>query len=417
MECRNADLVEYSPLLTRLLNCNSAPLLLGAGQTAKGAGMYMTKYMTKETFAIAAALSVLIDARKHIDEYPSCAEDSGAATRTGKHFLQRVLTSATRELAPTQAAALALNIPSADHSHSFVNAYVWDAVRLTQVLQNGGRLLSDHLPTHAECKETLPQKAEKANTTNDTDDEHGQDEDSDDGEDAEDPSEKLSAGRYGVAAIYKNADGDNVAAAQAEHYAYRDHALKDISLDEFIMSMHLDKKPKDVEDAPPEFRQGAGRPRTPTYSLLPPHPLFECYVIKEKYKYDVPILVGDPPPRAPVHRSGQKLSNSKQRKIIEHARYFATLFIPWCADGPVIDTSPAAWNHFMDGLAFSAALPTNGTTASNFSEEDRLIAEGRLWRIEQVGNALLMNTSRAKLMSLWRSRNRKMWDVSGTTPC
>ena len=40
MSCRNASLIEFSPVLTHLLNCNTAPLLLGAGQTARGAGLY-----------------------------------------------------------------------------------------------------------------------------------------------------------------------------------------------------------------------------------------------------------------------------------------------------------------------------------------------------------------------------------------
>ena len=48
MPCRNASLIEFSPVMTRLLNCNTAPLLLGAGQSAKGAGLYMCKYMIKD---------------------------------------------------------------------------------------------------------------------------------------------------------------------------------------------------------------------------------------------------------------------------------------------------------------------------------------------------------------------------------
>ena len=37
MPCRNADLVEFNSTLTGLVRCNTAPLLLGAGQAAKAA--------------------------------------------------------------------------------------------------------------------------------------------------------------------------------------------------------------------------------------------------------------------------------------------------------------------------------------------------------------------------------------------
>ena len=109
----------------------------------------MCKYMVKEAYALAASLSVLLDARKHIEAYPSKADDSGATGRTSKHFLQRVLNSTTAELAPTQAAAIVLGIPSQGHSHAFVFACAWDAARLTDILSHGGAFLSDAVPAPA----------------------------------------------------------------------------------------------------------------------------------------------------------------------------------------------------------------------------------------------------------------------------
>ena len=105
--------------------------------------MYMVKYMVKDAYALAASLSVLADARRHIEEYPSYADDARTAARCTRHFLQRVINAGATELAPTQAAAIVLGVSSSGHSHSFVNAYVWDAVRLLGVVQNGGSLLSD----------------------------------------------------------------------------------------------------------------------------------------------------------------------------------------------------------------------------------------------------------------------------------
>eukprot|EP00959_Pyramimonas_sp_CCMP1952_P392290 8220317-Pyramimonas_sp.AAC.1 len=93
--------------------------------------------MVKDACELAAPLSVLADARHHIDRYPSSAIDADTGDRAAKHFLQRVLSSAATELAPTQAAAIALGASSSGHSHSFVNSYVWDAVHLLQELQRG----------------------------------------------------------------------------------------------------------------------------------------------------------------------------------------------------------------------------------------------------------------------------------------
>ena len=53
------------------------------------------------------------------------------------HLLQRALNTERVELAPTQAAAIALNSPSAQYSHDFGFAYVWDAVQMARALAEG----------------------------------------------------------------------------------------------------------------------------------------------------------------------------------------------------------------------------------------------------------------------------------------
>ena len=98
--------------------------MLHASQSAKGAGLYIVKHSVKDAYALQASLSVLLDARKHIDAYPTQAADAGSDERTARHFLQRVLSSTTAELAPTQAAAIALGVPSSGHSRIFMYANV-----------------------------------------------------------------------------------------------------------------------------------------------------------------------------------------------------------------------------------------------------------------------------------------------------
>ena len=99
------------------------------------------------------------------------------------------------------------------------------------------------------------------------------------------------------------------------------------------MSFRVEKvKPDEIErcNAP---HPAAGRPRKRAYRFAQPHPLHECYVLREKAKFDVPVLVGDPPPRLASARSKNGYRN--QAKEMEHAQYFGALFIPWHAGGDV----------------------------------------------------------------------------------
>ena len=72
--------------MSGVLGCSTAPLLLGAGETAKGAGLYMCKYMVKDAYELAASLSVLADAREHIDKYKSVADDASTSERESKKY-------------------------------------------------------------------------------------------------------------------------------------------------------------------------------------------------------------------------------------------------------------------------------------------------------------------------------------------
>ena len=84
------SMVENTPIFTGLARYNSAPLLLGEGQMVKGAGMYMCKYMIKDSYELAAFLVAIADARAHIEEFLSIAEGTWTSVRAAQYFLQRV---------------------------------------------------------------------------------------------------------------------------------------------------------------------------------------------------------------------------------------------------------------------------------------------------------------------------------------
>jgi len=225
MACRNASLVEYCPVLSGCVGSNTAPLLLGAGDTAKGATMYTVKYHRE-----------LADARRHIQHYPSVAEDAGTAARCTRHFLQKVLNAGATELASTQAAAIVLGVSSSGHSHSFVNSYVWDAVRLHGVVQKGGALLSD---AKAQCASGPPE----ADLAKDSVPDASAEADVGGSDDEVDAADDTGDGRTGTCSVYTTPDGASVPMSPAEHYAHRSPALDMMNFDEFVMSMHIAKKP------------------------------------------------------------------------------------------------------------------------------------------------------------------------------
>lgn len=106
--CANGSLVEFSDMLSGCLGCNTAPYLLGASEGAKAAMFYMIKYVTKDSVELRSCLSLLVDAKRHIDRYPSVAEDRDTPDRTTKHFVARVNNAANMEMSFTQGVTLLL---------------------------------------------------------------------------------------------------------------------------------------------------------------------------------------------------------------------------------------------------------------------------------------------------------------------
>ena len=87
---------------------------------------------------MAACASVLVDAYKHVREFPSTAEDSGEAERTAKHFAQYAINHAHMELTATQAAGVVLGHASSGGSGARLDYHsAWDFVKLARVAHMG----------------------------------------------------------------------------------------------------------------------------------------------------------------------------------------------------------------------------------------------------------------------------------------
>ena len=444
--------------------------------------------MTKNDFELAQSLAVFIDARKHIQAYPSIAEDTGTTERTFKHFLERVLNSKNAELAPSQAAAIALGFNSSMHTHSYVNFYAWDFERLVRILAAGGSTLADEIGECADEDENEGAEDENEGATQACAEE-GQPV-ADDTEELADDAEELAGelgvdhegaeprskeggavspdpdledldldtlchrGRHGKCNVYTIKVGGEltrVVASQAEHYAWRDPKLHPMSPEEFAMSMVLvpieklspKQREAHAQEKLNEAHEGGGRPRSWFWELLPPHKLAGLYLLKRKARFDVPILIGDPPPRLPTRVKA--MGYKKQKR--QHATYFTATSRPWHGakrdDGDTwalgaaggddgqqslamqhrymavdsltskeLDSSPLAWDEFIADLEHDA-YPQGGISNRAVLTEDvrrAHIARGRIFRIRNVECPLnAKRSAAAKIQACWRGRCSRIW--------
>ncbi len=82
---RNCYFVECSQTGSACLRCNSNAQILGAVEQARGSVFYVIKYITKDAIPLVHVVSLAAAARRHIDLYPSVAEDCDTEIRRAKY--------------------------------------------------------------------------------------------------------------------------------------------------------------------------------------------------------------------------------------------------------------------------------------------------------------------------------------------
>jgi len=112
LEDRNGWVVEYNPLLTSLLGCNSNLAFLGSKEQSKQALFYIGPYINKNGVKVVDALPLLAHAQNHALQYPSVADDSETSKRQVQYIVTRVLNklNSLMEISDTQAALALLGM-------------------------------------------------------------------------------------------------------------------------------------------------------------------------------------------------------------------------------------------------------------------------------------------------------------------
>lgn len=113
--------VEYNPLASAVLGCNTNAAILGSDVQSKSLLCYLIKYVSKSLSDLAQSLPLLYLARKTIDQYPSKADDNGSAIWTGVHYLNKIANdlSGAIEISGPMAAAAILGMPAETSSETF----------------------------------------------------------------------------------------------------------------------------------------------------------------------------------------------------------------------------------------------------------------------------------------------------------
>jgi len=104
--------VEYNPLLTSLLGCNTNLGFLGSKEQSKQALFYIGPYINKNGVKVIDALPLLAHAQHHALQHPSVADDSETTKRQVQYIVTRVLNklNSLMEISDTQAALALLGM-------------------------------------------------------------------------------------------------------------------------------------------------------------------------------------------------------------------------------------------------------------------------------------------------------------------
>jgi hypothetical protein len=130
--------LECSSTGSACLRCNSNAQILGAVEQARGSVFYVIKYITKDAIPLVHVVSLAAAARRHIDLYPSVAEDCDTEIRRAKYFVHRMTNSLTglTEVSISQAAASLMGLKSMSTTTNTVFCFIKGAMRFQDTLLN-----------------------------------------------------------------------------------------------------------------------------------------------------------------------------------------------------------------------------------------------------------------------------------------
>jgi hypothetical protein len=145
----NGWVTEFIPPMIGTVPANEAAYSMGCGTASKSIFCYCCTYVTKHSANLAAVLSLMHDAKMHIDAHKSVAADSGTAERNSRHFFTRLLNriSGSCEYSAPQAVAHFLGRKAEYKLHA--SAFLYADCAIEFVLSMMDELHDpDYMPAH-----------------------------------------------------------------------------------------------------------------------------------------------------------------------------------------------------------------------------------------------------------------------------
>ena len=412
----NENIVAFSPTITACLRCNTNVEILGNASQEKCSTFYTIKYMTKSAYKTDAILSIVSGANRHVEQYPSIADDSGEYMRNAQHILSRVLNvqNGCAEIS-LQAAVLALRgFPSNVFSHEFFYCFIRPAIVFVRRLRRAASSSDNNSSTETQ---------EDSNTiTSDSNSISNSDSNSDTNQFESHQPRDLFVDRDfdelpvtendedfefdEAMQIHTDSEGKVRIVAQHEHYMYRGEDLKDYSFYEYSSIICITKKSKkkkkndesvgqSTETSQPEAANASGRLSNATYEFSTDHPLHLTHVQQLRSKQRIPILAGRAHPPHPGPRNNSRKWKEAAKNFAE---YVIILHHPWNLQTyrPDVELSYEGlteWIHTMEQSPYF---------------EDKC----RLFWMENLAQGMKIDTDTLKVMTAWRARYARVWNAT-----
>ena len=415
---RNGLVVDYNPLLTALLGCNTNLLFLGAKEQSRGALFYIGPYINKNGVEVIDALPLILRAQEDVLLNPSVADDTGTDKRHVQHTLTRTLNklNAQMEVSDTQAAGALLGLDARMTSEIFAyydgkgyKNYIKDWLEENQEMNLRKRPRdspSDNADSDVESEQVdadwdigddnfaASDIEDQTSDNADSDVESEQDADWDIGDDKLD-AVKHEPGEYGKAKIYKMNDETLHAISYPELYRYRGEKLKDLNRLEYCSMVRVVKDR--TTNAP---TSGLGRKKNESFQFGKGLKIGSEYRQVLLSKQCTPKFFG----KMPRHPGKEPSDPSQRDRWREQAEQFAFHYLTMFRPEDELYEAGQEWGSKKD-YSWEAFLEFE----SELRSSDRAVDNSRLELMERVVHAWKVDSGRRIILSKYRGRNRTLW--------
>ena len=235
--------------------------------------------------------------------------------------------------------------------------------------------------------------------------------------------------QIGFARTYTFPDGATIVISQVYHYFWRDPRLYGINYTEFeamfaVRKMTANDKTwfnAQNEEHGDDSTSGvlkpkAGRP-VDRFLFLPRHPLATTHLIVKVCKYNVLAFAGRAPPALPKHFYDDEttLKASQIKQNVTFARFFVANYIPWSPLQPPVLTV-LRWKSHIEDLTKTAYIMDVPEDADDDANTTRHIANGRLFKINNVTKGFTVHARVQALSMRHRNRSRTLWAQEHAPP-